>query len=196
MKRTVLLLLTCLLLALRTVAQAPEKAAPDDLVVTAEIIDHQYLDIDSSKGKTVLTFSAKLLVQNNTHHDRKIVVMFCDWEWSWTSQGAYRICGPSGCDANFPETIVIPSGQSVEFYDRLCPNKSDNQILDSPGMFRLGFIDLSEKGYLKFIRGKNILTNPRIYWSNQLRDGVRPVATEEVREKVLGRQHRLLDKDQ
>ena len=40
MKRTVLLLLACLTLALPTVAQAPERAAPDDLVVTAEIVGY------------------------------------------------------------------------------------------------------------------------------------------------------------
>ena len=38
MKKIGLLLLAGLLLALPTVAQAPEKAAPDDLVVTAEIV--------------------------------------------------------------------------------------------------------------------------------------------------------------
>ncbi len=73
MKRTVLHLLACLLLALRTVAQAPEKAAPDDLVVTAEIVGYAFVAIMGPKGKSVqnskpiLSLSAKMMVRNNTN---------------------------------------------------------------------------------------------------------------------------------
>ena len=116
MKRTGLMLLACLMLALPTVAQAPEKAAPKDLVVTAEIVGHTYEPAEKLDGKPTLVLSARMTVRKTTNHKREITVMFCDWDWAWTSKGAYRICGPNYCDANFPEPIIIPPGQSVEFY--------------------------------------------------------------------------------
>ena len=169
MKRTVLHLLACLLLALRTVAQAPEKAAPDDLVVTAEIVGYAFVAIMGPKGKPVqnskpiLSLSAKMMVRNNTNHQREIAVMRCSWHWAWTSKGAYSICGPSGCDGNFPEPIMIPAGQAVEFYDKLCANESEGSVSDSIKSFQLGFIDVADKDYKAFLFNERLSHEPVVY---------------------------------
>ncbi len=201
MKRIGLMLLTCLLLALPTVAQAPEKAAPDDLVVTAEIVGYEFVAIMSPKGKPVrdskpvLSLSAKMMIRNTTNHNRQIVVMRCSWHWAWTSNGAYSICGPSSCDGNFPEPIIIPAGQTVEFYDRLCANESQGYASDSIKSFQLGFIDIVEKDYKAFVSNENLLKEPTVYWSNILRDDARPIAPEEVKQKVNRRQYGLPGED-
>lgn len=201
MKRTVLLLLTCLLLALPTVAQTLEKAAPNDLVVTAEIVGYEFAAVKSPKGKPmrdskpVLSLSAKMMIRNNTNHQREIVVMRCSWHWAWTSKGAYSICGPSGCDGNFPEPILIPAGQTVEFYDKLCANESKDFASDSLKLFQLGFIDVADKDYKAFLFNERLSHEPVVYWSNVLKDDVRPIATEEIKRKVSVRQYGLPSDD-
>ncbi|MCI1190082.1 hypothetical protein MON38_21875 [Hymenobacter sp. DH14] len=202
MKRTVMLLLTCLLLALRTVAQAPVKTAPDDLVVTAEIVGYEFVAAMSSKGKPiqagkpVLSLSARMAIRNNTSHQREIVVMRCSWHWAWASKGAYSICGPSGCDGNSPEPIIIPAGQTVEFYDKLCAQSPTGYASDSVKTFQLGFIDIIDKDYKAFIFNQQLSREPAIYWSNVLQDDARPIATEEVKRKVNRRQYGLLGKEE
>ena len=124
MKRTVPLLLACLMLALRTVAQAPEKAAPDDLVVTAEIVGYEYALLNrqyssrrsqDENGERGIILGVKLTIRNTTNRKRDITVMTCSWNDSWIAKGAYFICGPWGCDANYPYTTTIPPGQQVDF---------------------------------------------------------------------------------
>ena len=201
MKRIGLILVACLMLMLQAVAQAPEKAVPDDLVVTAEIVGYEFVAITSPKGKPVrdskpiLSLSAKMMIRNNTNHQREIVVMRCSWHWAWTSKGAYSICGPNGCDGNFPEPIIIPAGQTVEFYDKLCANESEGSASDNIKSFQLGFIDIQYEEYKRFILNKELSREPVVYWSNVLRDDARPIATKEVEEKIFGRQHGLLGED-
>ena len=191
MKKIGLILLACLTLTLQSVAQAPEKVAPDDLVVTVEIIDHEYFPNKNQKNKPILVLSAKMTIRNTTNYQRKIVVMTCSWNWDWTAKGGHFICGPSGCDSNFPDSVIIPAGQTVEFYDRLCGVKSD-----SVRSFQLGFIDIpEEKEHTNLFFGEKLSHEPVVYWSNVVKDDVRLIATEEIKEKVRIRQHGLVGEE-
>ena len=193
MKRTVLLPLACLLLALRTVAQAPEKAAPDDLVVTAEIVDHEYTLVDrryssrrSLNGEPGLVLGIKMTVRNTTNHERAITVMNCSWSWLWAAKGAYFVCGPSGCDANYPYSIIIPPRQAVDFYDELCTD-TPAQSADSIRVFQLGFTDIPLQQFNQKPSKKQQLFKPVIYWSNTISDDVRPTATAELKKNIAMR---------
>ena len=191
MKRIGLILLACLLLALPTVAQAPEKTAPDDLVVTAEIVnceyglvDHKYSSRRSEKGESGLILGVKMTVRNTTNRRRGITVMSCSWNDFWTAKGAYFICGPWGCDANYPYQIIIPAGQAVEFYDELCTRSSAISASDSINSFQLGFIDVSIKDSFNYITGQKLSRKPIVYWSNVVKDDLRPIATPEVKKNL------------
>ena len=139
MKRLGLILLACLTLALQAVAQAPEKAAPDDLVVTAEIVGYskmviypsdfvnpfsrsklrRYLKQPSKKYAYVL--HAKMVVRNTTNHSREISMKGCDWPESWvanSSSGFFQPTSQPGCDKNSPISVEIPAGQAIVF---ICP---------------------------------------------------------------------------
>ena len=139
MKRSVLFLLACLLLALPTVAQVPEKAAPDDLVVTAEIVGYSKVIIYPSDFSNPVSrrklrrflkqpskeyayqLHAKMVVRNTTNHPREISMMGCDWPESWVASNSSSFFQPTsqpGCDKNSPVSIEIPAGQAIIF---LCP---------------------------------------------------------------------------
>ena len=199
MKRTVLHLLACLLLALRTVAQAPEKAAPDDLVVTAEIVGYEAPDITKtfvhSKRITEVPIYAKMTVRNMTDHTRNIFTMTCDWPFSWIADGPNGLTDVSfqpGCDHNSPWTFSIPAHEAVIFNCRLW---FINGYLIEPGehynakSFRLGFLDVAcEADVWNYFAIGNphidiadmVKKSAHVYWSNTLSDVVKPGNTKKI----------------
>ena len=185
MKRTVLLLLACLLLALPTVAQAPEKAAPDDLVVTAEIVGYSKLVYQS---KTYNMLNAKMVVRNTTSHLREITMMSCDWPESWVasiSNELVELTWQRGCDRNFPIIIWIPAGEAVVFN---CPMYGVNayskgsESLSTPLSIKLGFIDLPLQAFQEGINGTGVKARiqakmqkaENVYWTDLLTDVTQP----------------------
>ena len=191
MKRTVLLLLACLLLALRTVAQAPEKAAPDDLVVTAEIVGHRYSTVYTLNGRPQLILATRLTLHNQSVRPRTVTLMTCDWDASWHIDGPYRFIS-HGCDHNFPELVVIPVGQALVFYGELEHYRNQPGQLDSVAHFKAVFYDISKTNFEAFFRGKSISRKPPTrYWSNELTDDFKPVTTSTLTETILNREYRL-----
>lgn len=139
MKRLVLLLLACLMLVLPAVAQALQKAAADDLVVTAEIVGYSKFIIYPSDFSNPVSrrklrrylkqpskeyayrLNAKMVVRNTTVHPREINMMDCDWPRSWVASGTDGFFEPTwqpGCDKNSPISIEIPAGEAIIF---MCP---------------------------------------------------------------------------
>ena len=197
MKRTVLLLLACLLLALPTVAQAPEKAALDDLVVTAEIVgySHEPGYKDNFKGvefdvPSSIHLYAKMTIRNTTGHPREINMLKCGWYGSWITQftqGGFVPMSIAGCDSNYPIAVTIPVGEAIVFN---CPllwihacvkNKIEAGAAVS---FNLGFADLSfdDVGHFDSIDDiKQVIKHARgIYWSNTLNSEIDLAAMKEV----------------
>ncbi|GAB3737743.1 hypothetical protein GCM10027594_18420 [Hymenobacter agri] len=183
MKTTALLLLTCLLLALRTVAQAPEKTAPEDLVVTAEILSHRYQAPKNGIGKPQLVLYAKLVVRNKTNHDRKILTMSCSWTACWTYTGGFLPSANEICEKNTFTEIVIPVGRTLVFY---CPlfdcrktkyvRSSDNGTVSD---FKVGLVDFTDlEDFMGSMRGA--VKNRTVYWSNQLNADVSVKRTPKV----------------
>ena len=201
MKRTGLILLACLLLAWRAVAQAPAKAVPDDLVVTAEIVGYVAPDITKtfahSKRITEVPIYTKMTVRNMTDHPRSISIMTCDWPDSWVYNGPNGLLEVSfqlGCDNNHPETYSIPAREAVLFNCRLW---FINGYLTEPGerydakCFRLGFLDFSSEDDVmdNTVRIPRIETADRIrkaahvYWSDTLSDVINPVTMKKTEDK-------------
>ena len=179
MRRSVLLLLARLLLALPTVAQAPEKAVLNDLVVTAEIVGHSYKPAERHAIKPKLILYVRLNIRNQTNHSRDITIMSCGWDDSWIQKGTYGFCG-WGCDKNIPKTLTLPPNQSLVFYGPLCRwHESAGKM---PG-FALGFLDSAGCYYgidsLK-MRDK-LLKNSVVYWSNELNGNIDPTITPEIK---------------
>ena len=185
MKRPVLLLLACLLLALPTVAQAPEKAAPDDLVVTAEIVGYSY-EFVSRVVKTPprLTIHARMHLRNVTSHPRDIFMMSCEWPNSWIAKGPSGLFEPTFrpvCSRNTPTRVTIPAGEALIFD---CPlllvtsTSANARAQDSTISFKLGFMDLgfADSRYRAETSGMRISekTNKAhaVYWSNFLSSGI------------------------
>lgn len=193
MKRAIPLLLACLLLALPTVAQAPEKAAPDDLVVTAEIVGHRYSTAYTLNGRPQLILATRLTLRNQSARPRTVTLMTCDWHASWQIEGPYRFISP-GCDHNFPESVIIPVGQALVFYGELEHYRNQPGQPDSVAHFKAVFCDMPKKRFEAFVRGKHISSKPPTrYWSNELTDDFRPVATPALAEAILMREYRLTE---
>ena len=194
MHRTVLLLLTCLLPALPTVAQAPEKAAPDDLVVTAEIVGYGRATFFETKDPSAVTLFVKMSVRNTTDRPRAIITRVCGWpSSSWLGNGPNGLFLPTiqlQCDRDFAKTITIPANGTLEFN---CPlfllkahlSKTGRQ--ETVDCFRLGFIDLKSELDAQFwlsdeIAIPSILHKARkICWSNTLTNEVNPADVKEVK---------------
>ena len=191
MKRTGLLLLTCLLLALRTVAQAPEKAAPDDLVVTAEIVGYSKW---TYAGKTYNRLHAKMVVRNTTNHPREINMMSCDWPESWVASGTKALFEPTyqlSCDKNIPITVTIPAGEAAVFK---CPLYGVNAYTEKPESpnsqisIKLGFIDLTLQavwdGFYGIPQKERIRAKIQkaraVYWSNMITNKINMNTIEEI----------------
>ena len=191
MKRTALLLLACLLLALRTVAQAPEKAAPDDLVVTAEIVGYSK---SAYKGKEHYMLYAKMMIRNTTIHPRDIAMMSCSWDESWlisNEQGISETFFVLSCGKNYPSTFTIPVGESMVFNCLLIlmnghiarPNDATRAT-----SFRLGFLDLPSEAVWNGFHAKaeeqrvleKIKKARAVYWSNALTTEIDLAATKEI----------------
>lgn len=198
MKRTVLFLLACLLLALPTVAQAPEKPAPADLVVTAEIVGYSKLVY---QGKTYKMLNAKMIVRNTTSHSREITMMSCDWPESWVasgSNGLVELTWQPGCDMNAPVIIWIPAGEAVVFN---CPMYGVNayskssESLNTPLSIKLGFIDLPLQAFQEGFHGTaeariqaKMQKAQNVYWTDLLIDKVKADAFKEL----TGKDSRLI----
>ena len=194
MKRIGLMLLACLLLALPTVAQAPEKAAPNDLVVTAEIVGHRYSTIYTLNGRPQLILATCLTLRNQSTHPRTVTMMTCDWDASWEIEGPYRF-ESHGCDHNSPESITIPVGQALVFYGELEHYRNQPGQQDSVAHFKALFYDITDRNLNAFFSNKRIsCKQPTKYWSNELTDNIRPTATPAVAEAILNREYQLVDK--
>lgn len=191
MKRTVLILLACLLLALPTVAQAPEKAVPDDLVITAEIVGYSKSVIE---GKEHCMLYAKVMIRNATNHVRDISMMSCGWDESWLTsdaRGFSETIFQVSCDKNTPTVVSIPVGESVIFN---CPLILMNGYIAKPDditraqLFRLGFLDLTFEdiwnGFYAKPSEKRILEKIKkaraVYWSNTLTNAVDLAVIKEI----------------
>ena len=183
MKRVGLILLACLMLALPTVAQAPEKAVPDDLVVTAEIIGHSYKSAPIPESKSQLILYVRLDVRNQTNHPREITFYSCGWESSWIQRGAVGF-DVWGCDKNYLSTRPIPARQSIIFYGPVRVRMDG----DRPTSFALGFVDFNEADFehkvfhrkFKKKRWDKFLESKVVYWSNELNSHIAPTATPEI----------------
>ena len=177
------ILLACLTLALQTVAQAPEKAEPDDLVVTAEVVGHSHEPAESPESKSKLILYVRLNIRNQTNHPRDITTMSCGWDDSWINKGAFRFCG-WGCDKNIDKPITIPAGQSVIFYGPVCRLREKAGETTS---FALGFIDFMAVDFWssafrssKAKRWSKLLNARAVYWSNELNGNIDLATTPEV----------------
>ena len=194
MKTTVLLLLVCLLLALPTVAQAPEKTAPDDLVVTAEIVGYKYSQPQTQAklkrnkpdvSVPYLSLYSKMSLRNKTNKNRSVCVMTCSWENSWVDDMPYSLLAWT-CDHNFPVTINIPPGEALVFYAPLFDVvRRSTSSLDSVMHFKMGFIDLMESDY-NYVGSKRREVGEKrvVYWSNELSNDTRPIISPEVAAKA------------
>ena len=190
MKRLGLILLTCLMLALQAVAQAPEKPAPVDLVVTAEIVGYQRQTLWEKKDPREVTLFAKMTVRNIADHSRTIFMMNCDWPNSWIgngSNGLSHVTFQPGCDKNAPHSFMIPANEAVVFN---CPLYLVRGYLIKSGehnetmCFRFGFVDLdswdSVSNYNRAEIPEKIRRARGIYWSNILTNELDPIAAKEV----------------
>lgn len=186
------MLLACLTLALQTVAQALEKAAPDDLVVTVEIMRRNEIPIQNERNSPIILLYAKLSVQNKTVHEREVTIMWCSWNDSWTTTNYYSLYG-WGCDKNYPATITIPAGQALVFYGTLCRiSKNGLGIPDSVAHFKLGFIDFAEGDWSsppKHQKRKDLLKTRVVYWSNELTDDVKAIYHQEMMDKMRNHEY-------
>lgn len=185
MKRTVLLLLACLLLALPTLAQEPAKTAPDDLVVTAEIVGHSfglsYKQSQNLENKPELIFYVRLTVHNRINKAREITFYSCSWDDSWVHKGAIGF-DVWGCDKNYPRTLLIPANQSIVFYGPVRVRENG----DEPTTFALGFIDFTaadfwSKAFRKDKWRNKLLESKAVYWSNVLNSNIDPATTPEIK---------------
>ena len=184
MKRIGLILLACLLLALPTVAQAPEKAAPDDLVVTAEIVGYGYEPKWLTKNSTETILYAKMIVRNTTNQPRQVWMMGCDWANSWIAKatGPDSLFTPTflpACTANYPLFLTIPVGEGLIFSCPLLLVNGRFTDTKNPRLlvgFRVGFIDVkNEEGVLSMRGAKPLdkITNARaVYWSNLVTNAI------------------------
>lgn len=59
--------------------------------------------------------------------------------------------------------LLIPAGQAVEFYDKLCANESEGSASDSIKSFQLGFIDVADKDYKAFLFNERLSHEPVVY---------------------------------
>ena len=182
MKRTVLLLLACLLLALPTVAQVPEKAAPDDLVVTAEIVGYSYKPAESPGNEHKLLLYVRLNVRNQTNSPREITFYSCGWPAYWIPKGTVVGFDFVGCDKNYPRTLPIPANQSIIFYGPVRVREND----DKPTTFALGFVDFTaadfeSKAFRKAKWRDKLLESKAVYWSNELNSNIDLTTTPEIK---------------
>ena len=200
MKKIALLLLSYLTLVLPAKAQTPEKAAPDDLVVTAEIVGYEAPDITKtfahSKRITEVPIYARMIVRNMTDHTRNIFTMTCDWPDSWIANGPNGLSEVSfqpGCDHNSPWTFSIPAHEAVIFNCRLW---FMNGYLMEPGehydakCFRLGFLDVTSKEEVwnnviarypsHMETAEMIEKSAHVYWSNILSDVINPATMRKI----------------
>ena len=191
MKRIGLILLTFLLLVLPTVAQTPEKVAPDDLVVTAEIVGYSKSVI---KGKDYYTLRAKMAIRNTANYSREINMMSCAFPESWVASSASGLLEPTFqpiCDHNTPTIVTIPSGEAVVFN---CPlllidaHVYNPEVLDEVVSFRLGFIDLTFRdvwdGFNEISHADRLLAKIQkaraVYWSNVITTQINLTTAEEI----------------
>ena len=195
MKSTGLILLACLLLALRTMAQAPEKAAPDDLVVMAEIVGYSK---SVYKGKERYMLYAKMVIRNTTDHVHDIHMMSCDWFSSWVvrrAQGGLESICITGCDTNHPTTVAIPVGEAVIFNSPLfwlngiVSNENESSKAVS---FSIGFADLmSREDVWDFATRNNdevemVKHAQAVYWSYNLTTEIDLATLKEIDGKQFG----------
>lgn len=191
MKKTGLFLLACLALALPTVAQAPEEAAPNDLVVSAEIVGYSKW---AYAGKTYNMLHAKMVVRNSTNHPREINMMSCDWPESWVASGARGFFEPTyqlSCDKNTPTVVTIPAGEAVVFK---CPLYGINAYSENPESFngllsiKFGFIDLRLQDVWDGFHGipqkermqAKIQKARAVYWSNAITNKINMTTVQEI----------------
>ena len=199
MKRTGLILLACLTLALQAVAQAPEKPAPDDLVVTAQIVSYIGYDVTKSFANSKVPDEVMLIVnmtvRNMTDHSRDIFMMDCDWPNSWVSNGPTGLAEVTiqpGCDKNSPQSYTIPPHEALIFDCRLLCMRGrlvKRGEKRDPKCFQLGFLDFASRDDVWIDATENIHTmktsdrvkNARaIYWSNILTNEVFTPTTKAV----------------
>ena len=197
MKRTGLLLLTCLLLALRTVAQAPEKAAPDDLVVTAEIVGYgtepKWLHEPKrlKKHKPAIILYASVTVRNMTAVPREVFMMTCDWPTSWVAKNSNELFLPTFqpfCTANFPARLNIPAGGAMVFNYPLLDIKTHSATIDDLSKvmsFELGFVDYASvkevEEYRRIEITERVKIVRKVYWSNTLSNDIDPALMKEIK---------------
>ncbi|MET4075698.1 hypothetical protein [Hymenobacter sp. UYCo722] len=182
MKRIGMILLACLLLALPTVAQAQEKPAPNDLVVTAEIVGYSHKPAGSAVNKPQLILYVRLSVRNQTNSPREITFYSCSWYASWIQKGTVAGFDVMGCDKNYPRTLPIPANQSIVFYGPVRVRENS----DEPTTFALGFVDFtaaefSSKAFRKDTWRDKLLESKAVYWSNELNSNIDPATTPEIR---------------
>ena len=201
------MLLACLTLALRTVAQVPEKAAPDDLVVTAEIVGYAPNALPHLReAQQRIILYAKMTIRNTSDHVRDIFMMSCDWPSSWIAKGSKGLFTPTlqpSCDKNAPTVVSIPVGEAAVFE---CPlllmngRNANVQERDSTYSFQLGFVEFApgfqDFGYtrtmlefeddgrsakkLKNRRARNKEMPPKVYWSNFISSKINQLTAKEI----------------
>lgn len=160
--------------------QAAAQPAPDDLVVTAEIVGYSKWYY---AGETYSMLHAKMVVRNTTIFPRDINMMSCDWPGSWVAssntRGLFEPTWQISCDKNSPTSITIPSGGAVVF---TCPLYGINAYsenlasLNKPLSIKLGFIDLTLQDVWDGFHGipneeiiqAKIRKARRVYWSNEI----------------------------
>ncbi len=167
--------------------------APDDLVVTAEIVGYSKW---AYAGKKYDMLHAKMVVRNTTNHPREISMMSCDWPESWVASGARGFFEPTyqpSCDKNTPAIVTIPAGEAVVFK---CPLFGINAYAGNPEdlngviSFKLGFIDLTSQdvwdGFYGIPQKERIQAKIQkaraVYWSNVITNKIDINAVE----KLLG----------
>ena len=168
-------------------AQAPEKAAPDDLVVTAEIVGRSfglsYKQPQNLENKPELIFYVRLNVHNQTNHPREITFYSCGWESSWIQRGAVGF-DLWGCNKNYLSTRPIPAHKSIIFYGPVRAQIDG----DGPTRFALGFVDFNEADFgsevfhrrFKKKRWDKFLESKVVYWSNELNSNIESTAIPEI----------------
>ncbi len=162
--------------------QAAAQPAPDDLVVTAEIVGYSYKTMEGPEAKSRLILYVRVKVRNQTNYPREVTLWTCSWDDSWIHKGEYSFCG-WGCDKNFTMPMTIPAGQSVVFYGPLCRLHENGNEATS---FALGFVDYTEADFWSNIfrkrnkRWNKLLKSRSIYWSNELNGNIDPATTPEI----------------
>ncbi|GAA4040528.1 hypothetical protein GCM10022409_28080 [Hymenobacter glaciei] len=177
-------------------AQAPEKTAPDDLVVTAEIVGYsrELGYKDNVRGVEVdvppyLCLYAKMTVRNTTNHVRNVIMYNCEWSASWVATGPHGLFNATyipSCGKNFVAPVPIPAGDALVFN---CPLYVNGHIIKNgepitTEYFKLGFVDYSSTDDASRSTDKELRDRVKIarvvYWSNALTTTVDPRVLKEL----------------